>query len=998
MTDLRTFLTLLFGLLAGVLFSQQRNLTGIVSDAQNKEPIIGASILIKGTGQGTITEVDGSFQLPITEGNTIVISYVGYASQELAVGSQVNFEIFLVPESVLLNQVVVVGYGAQRKVDITGATVSVKGEELAKQPVMTATQALQGKVAGVQIISSGKPGSSPSVRIRGVGTALAGTTTLFVVDGILTDDISNINTSDIVNMDVLKDASSTAIYGARGANGVVIITTKKGAGGTTKINYNNFIGIRNATNLVAMANAEEYANYATVATGKTINAGDVDTDWYKEILRNAWTHNHNISLSGGSDKNSHYLGFGLLDEDGIVLNNKFRRLNIRTNLDYKLSELLMFGINGSFTNSNERDVNLGTAYNNAYRAAPIIPGKVDGRYGNTSQYQNVGNPILDLSNNDNKAISNRLQASAFLEVKPFEGLSFKSLLGTDLSNGSSRRYNYKFLNDEVTFLTAGGNQRSERSSLSVSNGNEFRWVWDNILSYRFTKSKNSFVFMAATTAEAFNLSWASASRQDVPVVKDLWYITSGNANTSTNNGSGDKWARNSYLSRVNYNYDNKYILTATVRADGSSRIAKDNRWGLFPSFGLGWVISNEPFMRDFPLFETLKLRTSWGRVGNDRVPSDAFTVTVTPNLAYPFGGGVATPGSAITQIKDPNLKWETTEEFDFGVEFSMLSGRLMGEMGFYNKKSRDLLINVKVPAVTGDEDGVVLTNAASIRNTGFEFAANWRNRVSDAFSYKIGGNITLNKNNVIGLNGGQPILDGGIGAGQVYSTRTDNGNPVGSFYVFKILGVFQTVEEIEAYKNSTGGRIQPNASPGDFKYQDTNNDGRIDDKDRVFAGSYQPKAYFGLNSEISYKAFDLSLDIYGNVGNKVYNGKKALRLSGLDNIERSLAYSRWTPGSGIQDEPAAHSGFLPASTYYVESGDFLRINNFTLTYNLQKELLSKIKLGGAKVFISGQNLFTLKKYTGFTSELPDSSPTRAGIELNAYPTTRTISGGVNVSF
>jgi TonB-dependent starch-binding outer membrane protein SusC len=587
MKDSRTILTLLFGILAGVIFAQQRNMNGIVSDAQTKEPVIGASILIKGTGQGTITEFDGTFQLQVDQGNVLVISYVGFASQEIVVGNQTTLEIFLVPESVLLNQVVVVGYGAQRKVDITGSTVSVKGEELAKQPVMTATQALQGKVAGVQIISSGKPGSSPSVRIRGVGTALAGTTTLFVVDGILTDDISNINTADIVNMDVLKDASSTAIYGARGANGVVIITTKKGTSGATRINYNNFIGVRNATNLVTMANAEEYANYATVATGKTITAGDADTDWYKEILRNAWTHNHNISLSGGTEKNTHYLGFGLLDENGIVLNNKFRRLNIRTNLDYKLSEYLSVGINGSYTSANERDVNLGTAYNNAYRAAPIIPGKIEGRYGNTSQYQNVGNPILDLSNNDNKGHFNRMQASAYLEIKPLKGLIYKSLIGTDLSNGSQRRYNYRFLNDEETFLTAGGNQRSERSSLSVTNDNSFRWVLDNILSYRMSINKNSFTIMAATTAEAYADSWAAASRQDVPAVKDLWYITTGNANTSTNNGSGDKWARNSYLSRINYNYNNKYVLTATIRADGSSRMQRITDGG--SSLLLAWV-------------------------------------------------------------------------------------------------------------------------------------------------------------------------------------------------------------------------------------------------------------------------------------------------------------------------------------------------------------------------------------------------------------------------
>jgi TonB-linked SusC/RagA family outer membrane protein len=992
-------ISLLF--LFSFLSAQERQLKGKVTDAGTGEPIIGASVSIGDTGRGTITDVDGTFSLAASKNEILTIRFIGYASQTIGVTDAVlvsGASIALVAEDVLLEQVVVVGYGAQRKVDITGATVSVKGEELARQPVMTATQALQGKVAGVQIISSGRPGSSPNIRVRGTGTALAGTTALFVVDGVLTDDISNINTADIVTMDVLKDASSTAIYGARGANGVVIITTKKGNAGATKVQYSQFTGFRSAANLVQMANAEEYANYASSASGTLVNAGTVSTDWYGEILRNAFTTNHALSISGGSEKTTHFLAFGYLEDEGIVLNSKFSRFNVRSNTDYTLSKYLKVGINASFTQSHNRDVNLGAAYNNAYRAAPIIPGKVDGRYGNTSVYQNVGNAILDLSNNDNKGIQNRMQASGYLEFQPWKKFSFRSSVGTDLIQDADRRYNYQFFNDEVTFLSPGGNQRNPQSSLHVRNDNSFRWVWDNIVTYRTEFGKHNLTAMAGTTAEAYNLSWASASRLHVPANKDLWYITTGNANTSTNNGSGDKWARNAYLSRVNYNFDNRFLFTGTLRADGSSRISPDNRWGFFPSVGAGWIVTNESFMANNTLFDNLKLRASWGRVGNDRVPSDAFTVTVTPNLAYPFGGGVATPGSAITQIKDPNLKWETTEEVDFGVEYAMLGGKLYGEIGFYDKKSRDLLINVKVPAVIGDGDGVVLTNAASIRNTGLEVSVNWRERMTEALSYRIGGNITLNRNNVIGLNGGQPILDGGVGAGQIYSTKTDNGQPVGSFYVYQVLGVFQNAQEIDGYVSSGGKIIQPNASPGDFKYQDSNDDGRIDDKDRVFVGSYQPKAYFGINGEVTYKAFDLSFDIYGNVGNVVYNGKKALRLSAFDNVEKSLAYDRWYPGSGIQNEPAANSGYLPASTYYVESGSFVRLNNVTLNYTLPSSLNSRLHISQAKVFLTAQNIVTLKKFTGFTPELPDDTPTRAGIEINAYPTAKTIAGGVNISF
>ncbi len=364
------------------LSAQERQLKGKVTDAGTGELIIGASVSIGDTGRGTITDVDGTFSLAASKNDILTIRFIGYASQTIRVTEAVlvsGVSIALVAEDVLLEQVVVVGYGAQRKVDITGATVSVKGEELARQPVMTATQALQGKVAGVQIISSGRPGSSPNIRVRGTGTALAGTTALFVVDGVLTDDISNINTADIVTMDVLKDASSTAIYGARGANGVVIITTKKGNAGATKVQYSQFTGFRSAANLVQMANAEEYANYASSASGTLVNAGTVSTDWYGEILRNAFTTNHALSISGGSEKTTHFLAFGYLEDEGIVLNSKFSRFNVRSNTDYTLSKHLKVGINASFTQSHNRDVNLGAAYNNAYRAAPIIPGKVDGR-------------------------------------------------------------------------------------------------------------------------------------------------------------------------------------------------------------------------------------------------------------------------------------------------------------------------------------------------------------------------------------------------------------------------------------------------------------------------------------------------------------------------------------------------------------------------------------------------------------------------------------------
>ena len=987
----------------------QRTVTGRIVESGTNDGVIGASILVyKGQGtdiktyvptlKGTVTDIDGKYELSLEpDENAFTITYVGFVSQTIFVTAESTYNIGLKADTKLLEEVVVVGYGTQRKVDVTGSTSSVKGAELAKQPVLTATQALQGKAAGVQIISSGEPGSSPIVRVRGVSSAIAGTATLFVVDGILTDDISNINTNDIVSMDILKDASSTAIYGARGANGVIIITTKKGASGAMTINYNTTVGYKNATDLVQMANSSEYANYVGQATGNSVTNPGFSTDWYDQILRGAWYQSHGLSLSGGSDKMTYFLSGGYIEDQGIVIDNKFRRLNLRTNLDFKINKMVKTGIITNFSNINNKRVNLGTAYNNAYRAAPIIQAKENGRYGNTSSYQNVGNPILDIENKNARSYGYRIQATGYLEVKPLDWITLRSSMGGELVSYSDKEYNYRFLNDEVTFLTAGGNQLNPKSNLSVFKDNYFRWVWDNTVTLNKKIDAHTFTLLVGSTAEEYTAENIRAFRQDVPADKNLWYIGTGDANTSTNGGGGEKWTRSAYLSRLNYNFDDRFLFTGTMRYDGSSRLSKDNRWGFFPSVGAGWVLTNESFLQDVNYIDNLKLRASWGKVGNDRVPTDAFVVTLEPNQNYPFGGGLAVPGSAITQIKDPNLKWEITEELDFGLDFGFLRNRLTGEIGYYTKTAKDLLINVNVPSVVGDADGLVLTNAASIQNTGLEIAVNYRSVTKKNFSYSIGGNATFNKNKVIGLNGGQPILDGGIGAGQQYTTKTDNGQEVGSFYVLQVLGVFQTDEEVLGYTTSDGKTIQPSSIAGDFKYQDTNNDGVIDDLDRVFVGSYQPKVYYGANFTVSYGNFDFSLDLYGNAGNQVYNGKKAFRQQAEDNIEKDIAYNRWSRGSGIQDEPGANSGNLPASTYFVESGNFIRINNVSLSYNLPKQMMERMNMSSARVFITSQNLFTLKKYSGFTAELP-GDPTRSGIELNAYPTSRTIGGGINVTF
>ncbi len=992
------------------LEAQERVVTGRVTAKEDGLALPGVNIVVQGTARGTTTDADGNFKLDLeSKDNALIVSFVGYKTQTIPLGSQTILSVVMESEASQLQEVVVVGYGVQKKSDITGATASVKGEELFKQPVLTATQALQGKMAGVQIITSGQPGTSPQIRLRGVSTALAGTTALFVVDGVLTDDISNINTADIVDMNVLKDASSAAIYGSRGANGVIIITTRKGASGKIKVTYNNNIGFRQAANLVPMANSAEYNNYVQASTGVVPPSSSYNTDWYKTILRNALEQSHNLSLSGGSDKSTFLLNVGYMNDNGIIIDNNFKRLTIRLNSDYKVTDKLKLGVQTSYSNSINQNGfnnlkidpngNVGGVYNDAYRAAPIIPNIVNGKYGNTSVYQNVGNPLLDIKNNSVKVAENRLQGSTFLEFKPVTWLTLKSSIGADWRNSLNRLYNYQIIADNNTYVTPGGNQQNPLSSLNVQSTQTFRWVWDNTATFSKKIGKNDITFLVGTTAEKYSQTFFSALRKNVPADPSLWYINVGDANTSQNDGGGDAWARNSYLGRLNYSYDGKYLVTATLRRDGSSRLPIQNRWQNYPSVGVAWVMSNENFMQSQQLFDLLKIRASYGKVGNDQIPTNAYTKTVALNQAYPFAGGGSTAinGAQINQIIDPNITWEITEEYDLAVEFSLLKSKLNGEVNYYQKTVSNALINVPIPRTVGDADGVILTNAAGIQNKGLEIVLNWKDKLSEKLSYTIGGNITLNRNQVIALNGGQNIYDGGVGS-QGFTTNTDIGHPVGSFYVLKQIGVFNTDAEAAGYVDKNGNQIQPGAVAGDFKYLDAKGSGPIDlIKDRVFVGSYQPKAYYGINGSIKYTNWDFSLGIYGNAGNQVYNGKRAARTYGTDNIERALVYNRWTPSNLTQSQPAANVGNLPASTYFVESGSFVRINNITVGYTFTPSVLDRLKISSLRVFITSQNPFTYKKYSGFTAELP-GGPTNSGIELSTYPTTRTVAVGINLGF
>ncbi len=978
---------------------QEVRVSGKVISA-NGEPLAGASVLIKGTRTGTTTDANGNFSLTVPDDAVLIFSSVGYENSEIAVNGQSTLSVTLKQSEKLQDAVVVIGYGSARKKDLTGSVASVTGAELAKQPVLTATQAVQGKVAGVQVITSGDPNALPIIRIRGTGTMLAGANPLYVVDGVINDDIRNINSSDIVSMEILKDASATAIYGMRAANGVILITTKKGKPGKMLINYDATVGIKEASHLVNMAGANQYAGYINEASiyygsgdsivkQSTLQSGG-NTDWYDEILKRGFFQNHNLSLSGGSDKINYFLSAGYLSDEGIIRTNNFKRFTLRNNNDYKITKNFKVSTLLSYSRSDVRNVDLG-AFNVAYRAAPYVIAKQDGKYGNTSLANNVGNPILDQDKNNNSGTGDRFQGNVIAELKPLTWLTLRTSFGIDKNNFSSVSYGYKYANSgpDNVFITAGSNQVRTNSRLTVEESQGNRWVWDNTATILKKYGDHNFNLLVGTTAEQIKSNNLGGSRIDVPEDKDQWYLGAGSAIGATNFNGGDKSTRNSYLARLNYNFSDKYFLTATGRYDGSSRLPKDNRWGFFPSVGAGWVISSEKFMDNQKIFDNVKLRASYGKVGNDGIPSNLFTPLATINLPY-FFNGQEFLNIRLAELADQNLQWEVTTETNFGVDFTLLKNRLSATVDLYNRKTEDALVRIKVPSILGDPNDEYITNAASFTNKGVELSLDWKDNITRDWKYNIGGNVAFNKNKIDNLNGGQAINDGGVG-GQGTTTRSDNGQPIGSFYLWEVAGIFQNAAEI-------AGSAQPGAKPGDLRYRDVNKDNVINADDRVYQGSYQPKVTYGVNGSVSYKTIDFSFGGYGTGGGKIYNGKKAARGDFRDNIETDVANNRWTPNNTNTNIPRANTNELPASTYFLEKGDFFRINNLTLGYTLGSNILSRVKMQSVRIYVTAQNVATFTKYSGFTPEISNGGTLAAGIESAIYPTTRTFAFGVNVGF
>ena len=1016
--------------LAGTLFllpgsaQSQSTVSGIVTDASG-EGIAGVAVIVKGTTTGTSTDMKGAYTIRASKSDVLVFSFLGYKTQEVAVHNRMEIDVRLESDAQLVDEVVVVGYGVQKKSLVTGAISSVKGSALETTGIMRADDALAGKTAGVQVVSnSGQPGSDVQIYIRGIGTN--GTATpIYIVDGMAVSGIEYLNPGDIESIEVLKDAAASAIYGARGGNGVVLITTRRSKDGHWSVNYDFSYGIQNIARKIDVLNAREYAiiqNEAAANSGATLPFTDEQiasfrqgTDWQEAILnRNAGVQRHNVRVSAGTARSSFNGSASYLNQDGILAEGKsnFKRYTINLAAEHKLlrNDALTVGENVVVSHVKKQSVT-----QNSSTAGPLVgalnmdpltpvydPYQTDELYGGfgVSKYvsQEVVNPVARIYYSNGRTLYTTMKGSVFAELKFLNDFRLRGSAGADITWTDGFGYSPMYKLNSTT-----GNTSANGASQSYDQNRRFSYegylTWGHVYDERHDVS----AMIGASLLQRSSLS-LSASRNDLKIDdEDHAYISMAtNSSASASGGPGNPSAIVSFFGRVNYAYDNRYMLTATVRRDGSSRFGPNNRFGTFPSVSVGWNVANESFLRDVRWLDALKFRASWGQNGNENIGDFAYLATIsTYGLGYSFGSqnanGSLAVGAAPVKVVNPDLKWETSEQTDIGLDV-----RLFGCLGltfdYYVKKTKDLLVTTPVPLMLGNS--FPTANAGNVKNSGVEFAVDFQ-RQFGKWNIAVNGNISYNKNRVTYVGTDTGYVTGSTVQGITGAvTRMEAGHAMSYFWGYKTLGIFQNQAEIDAWVNSKRVQIQPDARPGDFRYQDTDDNGTIDDNDRVDLGNPFPKVTFGLNVNVSAYGFDLGITSAGQAGNKIFSVLRRPDLT-MSNYG-AWVLDRWH-GEGTSNSipRVAHNdtnlNWTRPSDFYLRDGDFWRIRNITLGYTVN--IPEKYYLRKVRVFASVDNAFTFTKYDGYDPEVGNGgSILGSGIDRGVYPRPRTVSVGLNLTF
>jgi len=994
---------------AGLSAQEQLTVRGRVTDAAN-DGIPGTTVMIQGTQQGTITDLNGDYEIQAPADAVLVFSFIGYRTEEVDVAGRTTIDLQLEEMAFDMDEVVVIGYGTAAVKDLTGSVSVVKADDINRQPVPNIGQALQGKVSGIQVSNNGAPGTAPTIRIRGLGTVRSDASPLFVVDDVYVDDISFLSPQQIESITVLKDASSAAIYGVRAANGVIIITTKGGKFQSPKFNYSGYVGVQQVSNLLDLANTQQYITLVNekIAVGEDRGTASTpfdpslytaDTDWFEEILNPATIQNHNISITGGGENSTYYYGLGITSQEGLVKNNDYTRINLRGTSDITVNRFLSAGY-GITLNAWKSD-NAANVLGQAFIAPPAFDPKLDEDTFTdpvSLGFGNFANPAATIEYFNNVSQGLNTLANVHAQITPVENLSFRSSFTFDGSYAQNRNYSPEYW-VSVT-------QNDTISHLSKSNSQELNYTFDNTVTYDKSFGEHQVKVMGGLSFVQFRNQGLNASTSRVPYFSEATlYLNNGSIEDLSAGDYGSLIRSNSYFGRLFYSFRERYLLTATFRRDGSSTFPGEKRWGNFPSLGLGWVVSQEDFFDGVNSIDFLKVKASWGILGNNQVPQNAYTVTVNNWGGYsvvygPYGSSTIHQGASITSLVEPLLRWEIVEEYDLGIESLMLDYRLNLELGMYRRMTRAAIFPVPLIGTAGTSGSSYLDNNADILNTGVELSASWNNQISDRLSYNVGGNISFNHNKVFDLEPGTlPFYDANAFNGAL-ATYTQQGHPIGEFYVLEVDGVFQSFDEVNNYTGAEGDPIMPDAVPGDFRYVDQNEDGIIDDNDRIPYGSYTPKVLYSFNMGVNVGLFDFSIEMHGVGGNKIYNAKRANRF-GNENYDADFAENRWH-GEGTSDtypsaDLAGGKNIYP-NTFLVESGAYFRIRNVQAGYTLPARLTERLTGERIRVYLSAQNPLTLFSYNGFSPEIPGGSPSTAGMDYGVYPLSRITNVGITMDF
>ena len=996
-------------------------ITGHVLD-ENGKPVPGASVVVKGTNNGTTTKEDGSFSLSIPDNApdvVLVVTSVGYEKNEVPLEGKDDITIAIVAQAKEMNEVVVIGYGTSTKKDLTAPVSTVNIDDLNKRTTSSPMAGLQGSIAGVQVTNSGAPGSTPSVRIRGVGS-LNNENPLYVVDGMFVDNIDFLNPSDIEDMSILKDASGAAIYGVRAANGVVLITTKKGRMNMKpRVTYNGYVGFQTPVNMLKMANGQQYAAMelgkgfasdsakVTLSVAKFGGSGlnpSTSTDWYGELLRkNAFMQNHGIDIAGGTEKVNYAFGVNYLYQNGIMdAENSYNRYNIKLQTEAKPFSWLKAGYTVHLSNSTLFSPDNG-AFTLAYYASPLYPvydpanalaRPVDFASSTSIGFNNgvFNNPVADAYYHYDRTKSFQVLPSVYAELNFWKNkLTFRSQLSQRLASNQNYNYQPEYYVDNNQHSVY--EQTTLLSRLTSKQDRYTNYVLDNLLTYKDAAGDHHWTVLLGHSVREERWRNTSVSANDIPANQESWYVGLGTRNATDYTEDGSRFGGISYFARGTYDYKGTYLLTATIRADGSSKY--QTKWGYFPSVGLGWVLSNESFLSDQNLFDFLKVRASWGRLGNDGIAGNAGYAKVYSGNDYSgvFGSTAFTNGALIpgyrVDARFSSLGWEVVEETDAGIDFTMADQKLKGTIDYYHRITNNLVFNRDNASVGGTTYG----NFGKVVNSGLEFTLNWNDKIGNV-GYNIGANLTTLKNKVSDLNSLAYQMTGI----SEYPTRMEIGKPLNFFYGYQVAGIYQTQAEVDADPIAEAN----GAVPGYFKFKDQNGDKVLDASDRVDLGSYLPKVIYGLNLGLEYKSFDISVVLQGQGGNKILNLNRALRSKYTDmNGDAEFVSNLWNGKGSTNKYPSAYATTQnynsTASAFYVENGSYLRIQNVQLGYTFKAgKDDTRIRL-----YVTADRPAIFTRYSGFTPEVGNSDVTQQsniGYDTNIYPVSATYSFGVRIIY